>query len=123
MKLLIDMNLSPEWVPQLRGRGVDAAHWSTIGDAKAPDHVILEHARRGGWIVFTHDLDFGAILAATGGRSPSVIQARTQDVTPARLMPLLLAVIDQCGEALAAGAIVVIDESDRRVRLLPIRPE
>jgi len=32
--------------------------------------------------VFTHDLDFGDILAATGAEAPSVIQVRTEDTTP-----------------------------------------
>lgn len=39
-------------------------------------------ARANDYIVFTHDLDFGAMLALTNAESPSVIQVRTQDVTP-----------------------------------------
>lgn len=42
----------------------------------------LEFARDGGAIVFTNDLDFGAILSEVKGRSPSVIQLRTPDVSP-----------------------------------------
>ena len=62
MKLLIDMNLSPEWVPVLKERGWDAIHWSSIGDPGAPDREIMTWAKANGHIVFTHDLDFGAIL-------------------------------------------------------------
>jgi len=33
MKLLIDMNLSPDWVQFLSGTGVESIHWSAIGAA------------------------------------------------------------------------------------------
>jgi predicted nuclease of predicted toxin-antitoxin system len=32
--------------------------------------------------VLTHDLDFGAILAASQGTKPSVVQLRARDVSP-----------------------------------------
>ena len=31
MKILIDMNLSPEWVDYLRREGYDAIHWKDVG--------------------------------------------------------------------------------------------
>ena len=33
------------------------------------------------YIVLTHDLDFSAILAATRGEKPSVVQIRADDVS------------------------------------------
>ena len=82
MKILIDMNLSPDWVKVLERAGWEAVHWSTVGDMRAPDDVIMLWARENGYIVFTHDLDFGVLLALTRAESPSVIQVRTQDVFP-----------------------------------------
>ena len=73
MKLLIDMNLSPKWVAFLETAGIEAAHWSSVGSANASDASIMEFARDSGFVILTHDLDFGAILAATGGNSPSVM--------------------------------------------------
>ena len=35
-------------------------------------------ARVNGYVVLTHDLDFGAILAATHGNKPSVVQIRSE---------------------------------------------
>ena len=32
MKILIDMNLSPEWVAVFENHGWSAVHWSTVGD-------------------------------------------------------------------------------------------
>jgi hypothetical protein len=49
---------------------------------RAPDDIIVSWARENGYIVFTHDLDFGVLLAWTRAESPSVIQVRTQDVFP-----------------------------------------
>jgi predicted nuclease of predicted toxin-antitoxin system len=83
MKLLIDMNLSPEWVPVSREEGWDAIHWSSIGDPGAPDREIMTWARANGHIGFIHDLDFGAILAATKAESPSVFQIRSRTSIPA----------------------------------------
>ncbi len=38
-------------------------------------------------VVLTHDLDFGAMLAATGARGPSVVAVRIQDVRPQSISP------------------------------------
>jgi predicted nuclease of predicted toxin-antitoxin system len=65
MKILIDMNLSPEWVEEFKLHGLEAIHWSTIGKHDAPDNVIMDWARKNEHIVFTHDLDFGTALALT----------------------------------------------------------
>lgn len=72
MRILIDMNLSPELVLKLREQGVSAVHWSTIGTAEASDAEILGWARSNGHVVLTHDLDFTAILAHTHASAPSV---------------------------------------------------
>jgi predicted nuclease of predicted toxin-antitoxin system len=70
MRLLLDMNLSPSWVGFLRESGVEAVHWSTVGDPRASDATIMAWARHGGYVVFTHDLDFSALLAATEATGP-----------------------------------------------------
>jgi predicted nuclease of predicted toxin-antitoxin system len=64
MKILVDMNLSPTWVPFLADRGFEAVHWSTIGQPSVADEEVLGYAEANGFIVFTHDLDFGMLLAA-----------------------------------------------------------
>jgi predicted nuclease of predicted toxin-antitoxin system len=85
MRLLVDMNLSPLWVPFLIERGFDAVHWSKLGAANAPDPEIMEVAETGNFVVFTHDLDFGRLLALHHRGGPSVVQIRTQDVLPATI--------------------------------------
>lgn len=121
MKLLIDMNLSPKWVSVLKEAGLEAAHWSSIGRPDAPDHEILSYAKSEGYVVFTHDLDFGAILAATKADCPSVIQIRAQDVTPEHLGRLVVSALNQFEKHLEDGALVTVNEKKLRARILPLQ--
>lgn len=41
MKILVDMNLSPEWVEVLQQAGFTAIHWSAVGKANAQDTELL----------------------------------------------------------------------------------
>ena len=43
MKLLVDMNLSPRWVPVLIDAGFEAVHWSIVGAFDATDVHIMAH--------------------------------------------------------------------------------
>lgn len=120
MKILIDMNLSPEWSQVLNDAGFEAIHWSSLGDPRASDRVIMDWARANSYVVFTHDLDFGALLAATKTASPSVIQVRTQNVLPEKLASLVIAALQQFAPQLESGSLVTIDQTRSRVRILPI---
>ena len=73
MKILIDMNLSPDWVGVFVKHEITAIHWSSVGDPRAEDSELMDWARANNHILFTHDLDFGTMLALTGAESPSVI--------------------------------------------------
>ena len=121
MKILLDMNLTPAWCEVLTRHGHDAVHWSELGDPRAPDSEIMKWAYSNGYIVFTHDLDFGALLTATQSHKPSVIQVRTQDVMPANLEDTILGVLAEHESELDAGALIVIDDRRSRVRILPLR--
>jgi predicted nuclease of predicted toxin-antitoxin system len=120
LTFLVDMNLSPAWVERLAREGWTAVHWSEIGDPRATDATVMEHARTHGQVVFTHDLDFGAILANTKAIGPSVIQVRAQNVAPQALGDLVVSTIRNHTESLETGALLTIDESTMRVRVLPI---
>ena len=120
VQLVIDMNLSVEWIAELARHGWSAVHWSTVGDPRADDSVIMAWALANGHVVFTHDLDFGTMLALTHATGPSVLQVRSQNVLPEDIGPLVLAALRQHDAALAAGALVVVDEKKSRVRVLPL---
>jgi predicted nuclease of predicted toxin-antitoxin system len=121
MNILVDMNLSPDWVEVLQRAGHDAVHWSSIGDVRARDSEILQVARERGQVVFTHDLDFAALIALTRQTGPSVVQVRTHDVMPQAIAELVVAVLEEHASDLQRGALVSIDESTARVRILPIK--
>jgi len=120
IRLLIDMNLSPEWVNELMRHGYMAVHWSSVGDPRSLDAIIMSWARTNGCAVFTHDLDFGTLLALTHAAGPSVLQVRGQNVLPEHMGSLVVAALRQYEAALVAGALVVVEERNSRVRMLPL---
>jgi predicted nuclease of predicted toxin-antitoxin system len=120
MKLLVDMNLSPLWVPFLAEQGIEAVHWSVVGPASAPDFEILDYADLRGYVIFTHDLDFGALLARRKASRPSVIQLRSQEVLPSRIGNAILRAIQATDTYLEQGALVTVDPTNQRIGVLPI---
>jgi predicted nuclease of predicted toxin-antitoxin system len=114
--------MSPDWVPVLQEHGFEAVHWSSIGALNADDTEIMQWARDNQAIVFTHDLDFGILLALTRAGNPSVIQARTQDVSPRHLGSRVASVLHAHRAVIESGALITIDEAKSRVRILPIEP-
>ena len=120
MKILIDMNLSPDWAAVLEAENIEAAHWSSIGKPDAPDEEIMRYARENGYVVFTHDLDFGATLALTQAESPSVLQIRAQDILPISVGNIVITILQKYKNELEQGALIVFDKAKERVRLLPL---
>jgi predicted nuclease of predicted toxin-antitoxin system len=89
MKILVDVNLAPAWVDVLQAHGYDAIHWTQVGDPRAPDVKLMSYARQHDCVLFTHDLDFGTMLALTRAVGPSVIQVRAQAVLPEDLSEIV----------------------------------
>ena len=44
MKIIVDMNLSPEWLEPLAAAGFEVRHWKDTGAHNAPDTEILAWA-------------------------------------------------------------------------------
>lgn len=123
MRILLDMNLSPTWVPFLNQAGFDCTHWSAVGDARAQDAEIMRWARDNAYVLFTHDMDFGALLAATRARGPSVLLARVNDTMPDAIGADVIRVLHFRRESFERGALVTIDKARSRVRILPLVPD
>jgi len=121
MKLLVDMNLSPDWVAVITQAGWEAVHWSNVGNPHATDAEIMVWAEQNRRVVFTHDLDFGTLLALTQAKGPSVIQVRTQDVAPLAIGKLVINALRQFQQELEKGALIVLDEAHARARVLPLK--
>jgi len=119
MKLLLDMNLSADWLPQLAEAHMSAVHWSSVGHATARDAAIMEYAIQNEYVVLTHDLDFGILLAQRRMRKPSVVQIRMRDVYPYIIGTQVVEALQRTASALEADALVTIGPQRTRVRVLP----
>jgi predicted nuclease of predicted toxin-antitoxin system len=80
----------------------------------------MDYATQNGLVIFTHDLDFGALLASQKTGQPSVIQIRAQDILPTEIGEMVVRALNASRSHLEAGALVTVDPSRNRIRLLPI---
>jgi predicted nuclease of predicted toxin-antitoxin system len=92
------MNLSPRWVERLGAASLTAVHWSSVGRVDAPDAEIMAYAAE-------HDF---------------VVQIRSENLSPTSIGETLIAALQQMAPELAAGALLTIDPSQTRLRLLPL---
>ena len=116
MRLLLDESLSPRLGDLLRAAGPDAIHARDVGLMSAGDPVVLAAALQDRRVLLTLDTDFGALLALSGARQPSVVLFRGEVTRrPEDQARLPLANLDQIATELVEGAAVVTgDETGRR---------
>ena len=114
------MGVSMGTVRALRDLGYDAVHLRDEGFHCLPDLEILAKAVAEERVVLTFDLDFGDLLAAGRHALPGTVIFRLRDARPAAVESRLLPLLRSHGEALAGGAIAVVEESRFRLRSLPI---
>jgi predicted nuclease of predicted toxin-antitoxin system len=120
MRFLADMGVSMGVVEWLRASGHDAIHLHDEGLQKFPNGEIFQKAIREQRIMLTFDLDFGEIVAASGGRSVSVILFRLRNTRADFVVQRLKAVLEQSTEELTHGAVVLVEDGRHRVRRMPI---
>lgn len=120
MRLLCDVNVSRAVVDRLRQLGLDALRAAELLDPRCDDERIVEEARRIPAVLVTRDLDFSAILATTGARTPSLVSVRVSTTDPDAIAAVIAAAVEACAGDLASGAIVSLDDAGVRVHGLPI---
>ena len=110
-----------DWLAFLNAHGQDCSAWLHIGPPNAPDSTIMHYAREKGFVVLTHDLDFGTILAFSKATQPSVIQFRAPDIRPPALGQILLQALRAHEDVLLEGALITVEAERIRSRILPLR--
>ena len=120
MRILVDMCVDIRVADWLRSQGHDAAHLRDEGLNRMPNGEIFEKALSEDRIVLTSDLDFGEIAAALRGTAGKVLLLRLQNSRAANVIRRLSSVLPRVERDLAAGAVVIVEESRHRVRPLPI---
>lgn len=83
----------------------------------------MAYARANDYVILTHYLDFSAILAATLGEKPSVVQIRSDDVSPDMIGAQVIIALNQMSAELENGALLTVDSNRTRMRLLPLQLE
>ncbi|WP_019877806.1 DUF5615 family PIN-like protein [Sporichthya polymorpha] len=121
MRFLVDQNLSSAICQPLALAGHDVVHVQSVSLDRADDAQILEYAAQERRMIISSDTDFGALLAASRSRGPSVVLTREVSTLPVgELARLLVANLPAVAEDLEAGAIVAVTASAIRVRKLPL---
>ena len=120
MRFPADMGVSMSVVRHLRTEGHDTAHLREIGMQRALDSEVFALATKDQRVILTFDLDFAEIAAAAGQSLPSVVIFRLNDTRVARVIERLAAALQNVADALAVGAIVVVDDYRIRIRELPL---
>jgi len=121
LRLLANMNISPETVNALNEKGIDIVRVSQILPVTSSDREVLELARRENRILVTQDLDFSALLALGGFKGPSLITLRMTVSDPEAVTRKLFDLLPELQDALAKGCAVSVDDFSYRIRWLPIQ--
>lgn len=120
IRLLADMNISPQTVEALRLQGWDILRVPDLLPVHASDEAILNYARQVGRVVITQDLDFSALLALGGFSDPSLITLRLSVSDPDTITKRLQEIVLKQEKVIQEGCAVTIEDEIVRIRRLPI---
>lgn len=120
MKVIADINVSPNVVAGLRSLGHDVQRVDAFLPATAADVEVAEVAARLGGAVLTRDLDFSAILAMSQAKAPSLINLRTSRTDAPSTVALVHLILSRHADDLAQGCIITADDGVIRVHRLPV---
>jgi predicted nuclease of predicted toxin-antitoxin system len=120
MRLLADLHISPSTVAFLRTLGHDVARADAVLPKTASDEDIVTAARAADRAILTQDLDFSAIIALSGARSPSLVTLRLASSRVTHVNDVLARVLPQIEADLIRGSAVTVEDGSIRSRTLPI---
>ncbi|MBS3784922.1 MAG: DUF5615 family PIN-like protein [Anaerolineae bacterium] len=120
MRFSADMGISLRRVAFLRDRGVEAVHLHELELDRMSDAEVIKKARREGYVVLTHDLDFAELIALSGAELPSIVIFRLRDMRPDNTNRYLEVLVTEHETALNQGAVFSLSEGRIRLRMLPV---
>ena len=103
----------------LNSHGHEATHLRDQGLQRLPNGAIFEKGIAESRVIVTFDLDFGEIVALSKGRKTGVVLFRLRNTRVSFVIQRLSEVIAECSDALARGAVVIVEETRHRVREFP----
>lgn len=121
MKFLLDVGISPRLGILLAEAGHTFRFTPVHYSNRLSDADILDVALQNEEVIIAHDLDFGTQLAFSGATAPSVIIFRIHHINPALFFQLIMSCWEVIEMPLNEGALILIDQTSVRIRLLPIR--
>jgi len=121
LKFIADIHISPITIEELKKRGHNIIRITEKLPPTSTDNEIIQLAYQEQAVIITQDLDFSAIIAQSGLNSPSVISLRVANAKPDMITRLLTTVLPRIEVELTEGAIVSIDETEYRIRKLPVK--
>ncbi|MCX7012005.1 MAG: DUF5615 family PIN-like protein [Candidatus Sumerlaeota bacterium] len=104
----------------LRSEGHDATHLWEEGLQRLPDRAIWRKAASERRAILTFDLDFGEVSGFAKNARAGVVLFRLRNTRTSHVIERLMAALGECSNALAAGALVIVEETRLRVRHFPI---
>lgn len=121
MKFLADMGVATRIVEWLRTKGHEVTHLREEGLHRLSDEEIFKKAVSEKRIILTFDLDFGEIIALSGGKLVSVIVFRLRNTHTPYVIKRLEYVLKESSDLFKEGSIVIVEDTRHRVRELPIK--
>lgn len=120
MNFLLDENISPSLCQAFEQLGHQAVHSKSVSLIGSPDDKVVEFALSNDFIIVTHDLDYGRIVALSGLAKPSVLTIRMQKLNMQLMRRMISENFNTISQLLGKGALVTIDETSLRYKILPL---
>jgi predicted nuclease of predicted toxin-antitoxin system len=123
MWFVTDMGVSWRVVEWLRANGHEAIHLQEEHLQRLPNGGIFIKAAEEQRVILTWDLDFTEIVALSATRLVSAIVFRLLNTRSENVIRRLARVLSDSTQDLEDGAIISVEDSRHRVRLLPLGRE